>query len=70
MRISVYRCSGMLALVRVEPSWLERILLGRKAVDDLVTSAPSIGGTTIWIWDSTGRQVDNWRVLDALESAR
>lgn len=70
MRISVALCNPELALVRVEPSWLERILLGRKAIDDLVTAAPSIGGTTIWIWDSTGRQVDNRRVLDALEGAR
>jgi len=68
MKISVtFLDAGLrLASLRVEATWWEA-LLGRRSGDELVIAVPALQGGTIWVRDSTGRRINDRRVVDELE---
>lgn len=72
MTITVTFCDRALTLAAIhcEPSWLERLLLGAKTLNDLVIGRPAPGGSLLWIHESTGRRVRSRRIVDAIELAR
>lgn len=72
VKLSVTFCNDALtwAAVRSVPTWLERFLLGEEETDQLVVGVPGCTGGLIWIFDSSGRIVDDMRMVGAIEASR
>jgi len=59
-----------IAVVLVEPSWIDRVLFGARAIEDMACAATALSGGRLWIWDSTGKRIANRRIVAAIERAR
>lgn len=69
MRIEVQVYGPHSVVVRTDPSWWERWLLGREQIADCAVQVDYMGRDSIWIWDSTWTRIRDQQVLDAIDRA-